>query len=760
MVLDTTAQDIGPYPGPHSFRWGDRRRFFGRAQDSFRLKTQVTGEPLSILHAPSGAGKTSLINAGLMAPLEADDLWLVGYVRPIRDPLQQLVSALVESFFPDPSSEADAIDALIEASRWLAAGANTRELGDHTTLSEARQLIDGVAASLDDVNARAEPARALLSSRFLTHMKHAGSNAAADSTEPLQDDSIFRRFLEYPSGRRIFVRHLAWLAALSRRDELELPWTSAASAALKARDAKAFAETAASLSLGELKSFLRGSATIELWSRFRERLTSLAAGSDERIAMAVFLTGLAQEVFELSEFGLQAGLSIGPPPAALVIFDQFEELFTQLPFAKRSLFFDQFEETYRRARMDSHCPLRRFHFLVSLRDEHVADLDRLRPLMSDPSRSTFHLGFIRGAEMARVIQSPAEQFGFQVDEEFVKRIVADLKLDDDTVEPALVQIVLAYIWKHLGKGIQAKVAANQAFVLKDEEVIRLGTIVQIMSLHIDEAISDAAKSDSETDATRGRLRQFELLEILDQLTRRGDHRAIVSEQELMNPLGGTSACPVVDGRPLRGRMIDYAIASGLARRHRRRGYGGELDAEKSGTRVIVEVTHERLIPGISTILSKRLRADSDFRHLQSCRHALGGANLAAARRTMEPLLNDAQIFAASKFAEHLAFDARAIEVLFRSALLLGHVSTSLWAEQLDAANLTVECSDKLAGASDLITNERWLDRVELRTLGATVWSAKTPQEAELVVRSLISECGDGDDDLLILFARRLIRWTL
>ena len=47
----------------------DRRLFFGRRRDIYNLSQLIRAEPLVVLLARSGVGKTSLINAGLMQPL-------------------------------------------------------------------------------------------------------------------------------------------------------------------------------------------------------------------------------------------------------------------------------------------------------------------------------------------------------------------------------------------------------------------------------------------------------------------------------------------------------------------------------------------------------------------------------------------------------------------------------------------------------------------------------------------------------------------
>lgn len=70
-----------PYIGPRSFEEGEGARFFGRERELGKLLNLLIARRLVLLYAPSGAGKTSLINAALIPQLRAE-----GFVvrRPVR----------------------------------------------------------------------------------------------------------------------------------------------------------------------------------------------------------------------------------------------------------------------------------------------------------------------------------------------------------------------------------------------------------------------------------------------------------------------------------------------------------------------------------------------------------------------------------------------------------------------------------------------------------------------------------------------------
>ncbi len=57
------------WPGPKPYEESDWRHFFGRATETTELRSAIARQRLTILAGPSGAGKTSLLRAGLIASL-------------------------------------------------------------------------------------------------------------------------------------------------------------------------------------------------------------------------------------------------------------------------------------------------------------------------------------------------------------------------------------------------------------------------------------------------------------------------------------------------------------------------------------------------------------------------------------------------------------------------------------------------------------------------------------------------------------------
>jgi tetratricopeptide (TPR) repeat protein len=80
----TAPPTLSPYPGPRAFEPGESTRFFGRRREIRDLAAMVVSYPVVLFYAPSGTGKTSLLQAGLIPRLIGEkhvDVLPVGRVR-------------------------------------------------------------------------------------------------------------------------------------------------------------------------------------------------------------------------------------------------------------------------------------------------------------------------------------------------------------------------------------------------------------------------------------------------------------------------------------------------------------------------------------------------------------------------------------------------------------------------------------------------------------------------------------------------------
>ncbi|MGW0810197.1 nSTAND1 domain-containing NTPase [Nonomuraea sp. NPDC002799] len=99
-----------PYVGPRSFRLGDSDKFFGRARDARAVADFWLANPLTALCGPSGVGKTSLLQAGVLPLLHSGvtDVLPVGRIwhgspvptAALREGHNPLVFAVLSSWSP------------------------------------------------------------------------------------------------------------------------------------------------------------------------------------------------------------------------------------------------------------------------------------------------------------------------------------------------------------------------------------------------------------------------------------------------------------------------------------------------------------------------------------------------------------------------------------------------------------------------------------------------------------------------------------
>ncbi len=68
------ASERQPFVGPRPFEKADKEVFFGRDHETTELLSLIVAHPVVLLYAQSGAGKTSLLNAGLIPALEEEGL--------------------------------------------------------------------------------------------------------------------------------------------------------------------------------------------------------------------------------------------------------------------------------------------------------------------------------------------------------------------------------------------------------------------------------------------------------------------------------------------------------------------------------------------------------------------------------------------------------------------------------------------------------------------------------------------------------------
>lgn len=100
-----SSREKCPYPGPSPFEKNSQYPFFGRDREVNEILSLIISHRTLLLYAQSGAGKTSLINAGLIPLLEREELEVL--------PLARVRGLIPESMSPSSIPNPYAFNALI-----------------------------------------------------------------------------------------------------------------------------------------------------------------------------------------------------------------------------------------------------------------------------------------------------------------------------------------------------------------------------------------------------------------------------------------------------------------------------------------------------------------------------------------------------------------------------------------------------------------------------------------------------------------------
>lgn len=471
----SASPNTTPYKGSESYQIEDAELFFGRENEADRLVARILSSRFTLLHAQSGAGKTSLLNARVIPKLETSG-WAAIRVLPQNHPTESVRVTTLHHVMPAPSSE---LAALVRA--W--------QLFD----PEGDPPIHDFLERYDRLPVSAALRRDLLA--------------------PVEAPSIG----VLPSAGRVrplFLRILR--GTLTVGDYRE--HVNAVRQAGGCRQ---------SVSLGEssrLSEWRDALADCEL-KEAHEIVLSNLYGPDPDLRL------FFESIFHW--YG-----SFAPRFCLVLILDQFEELFTrfvdsaadstgganQPDWRMRWEFLGQLERlTTERVMMGtasgtaSVAPLPLpMRIVVSMRDEYIAQMDPVRRFVPELDASAFHLSYLEKDEALSAIVEPARKFGVAIDEISFRNIAAELTREDRYVEPAQLQIVCEKLWSDHAAGLN-----GSSKTIRVEE----GRTKSILATFFKEFLDSIGPP--------GDLNRLEALEILEPLVTSSRTRNIVERECLI-----------------------------------------------------------------------------------------------------------------------------------------------------------------------------------------------------------------------------------
>jgi Novel STAND NTPase 1 len=460
-----------PYKGLDSFGVEDSAFFFGRNLESDQIIAKVLSSRLMLLHAQSGAGKTSLLNARVIPGLEARGATAVRTTAR-NDPVRQIQTASLLQLLPPPQAECAAIERAWD------------DLGAPETLGAMLLEFDHIRKT-DPADPRCRslvaPVDVVLSLPWEVH------------DVSLKTYPWFCRLLRSAVGMAEFAARLS--VAESLDGETSPP--------------------AASFSLDTPVSELFDVLTADV-ARHGNLLPQLFS-SDVR------LTEFFQQIFAVrreSSLGSQL----------VVLFDQAEELFTRFvdragraegpDWRKKWELFEQLEELLGGSpdTAFSSIPVR---FVVSLRSEYFVQLDGLRAAAWANSHSVYHLNLLTKDQAKAALREPARLFGYDYTDDCAQQLIDELAMEGRFVEPSHLQIVCEHLWAKKGQAL-AEVAH------------RFGSAGGMLGKDDLESPRDIVRSYFQTYLdTLVRADRLDTLEMLEQLVTRSGTRNILNREDLV-----------------------------------------------------------------------------------------------------------------------------------------------------------------------------------------------------------------------------------
>ncbi|HEY3692850.1 MAG TPA: CU044_2847 family protein [Pseudonocardiaceae bacterium] len=114
--FDYLPAPANPYRGLEAFTADHAEVFFGRDRDIELLTARVTARPVVVVVGPSGVGKSSLVQAGLVPRLRESGSWSVVLVCPGQNPWHRLAAGLLRAQ-RDPGPEAPVVESRNDVER-------------------------------------------------------------------------------------------------------------------------------------------------------------------------------------------------------------------------------------------------------------------------------------------------------------------------------------------------------------------------------------------------------------------------------------------------------------------------------------------------------------------------------------------------------------------------------------------------------------------------------------------------------------------
>jgi hypothetical protein len=611
-----------PYKGPESYQVEDTDLFFGRDLEAEQLMARILSSRFTLLHAQSGAGKTSLLNARVIPGLEARG-WNAFRILPQNDPIESIRAATLHYLVPHPEAERLSVK---RAWKFLAPA------GGDPTLNE-------LLRSYDELQLRDARRRDLVSPIELSI-----SEASTDFA-PVSVNTYFGRVLRSCIEVDDLAEHIA---AVEQAEDTRLPPRTTISGQTRASElVEMLGDKTFLLSYNKLLNELKVPGR-DLAAFFRH-ITETYGRRRTRFALVLVLDQFEEMFTRFIDPGVTGADGIGDLPDWRLrweLFKQLEQLHredskqpTHMTDEETEITAEETETTAEEdaSRTTQPLPLR---YVVSMRDEYIAQMDPLRRFVGRLEESSYHLRLLEKEQAKLAIQEPAVIFGYTYERDCFARIIQQLTKEDRFVEPAHLQLVCEKLWNEKGRELASINAENgadgQTPVIRREVFEHLGETKGILKSFFKDFLKELGEDE-----------QLEVLEMLAPLVTASGTRNIMERDRLVN-------APFRDGsrrEKLLSKLVNHTV---VRTEHRLGGY-------------FVEITHEFLIGPILEALGDAMSANPEYDRYRLALRAierLQGTSIAGTK-----VLLTAHDFAIlHQHRDTIRWNAWSAELMLRSAL--------------------------------------------------------------------------------------------
>lgn len=106
-MVSEQVHRTAPYVGLEPYNETDRAFFFGRDREAKALEDQILASPITVLFAPSGAGKSSLLRARIIPEMHDLEALVVYVSQWVASPIAAIRAAVVKAVGPTIAGEGD-----------------------------------------------------------------------------------------------------------------------------------------------------------------------------------------------------------------------------------------------------------------------------------------------------------------------------------------------------------------------------------------------------------------------------------------------------------------------------------------------------------------------------------------------------------------------------------------------------------------------------------------------------------------------------